>query len=540
MILRQPPNVHRYPPDPFFERSKRFQLLVQAMGSDPGATFPDDLTDAQQIALEAEAARRRYGRFSRRAYQAAIERAMNETRRQVVAPASDTPTADVTAAWLQPEGRSFWASAVSKAAGARSGVAGLQFSMGVMLAAAAMRATPHLLHAYDLLLNNGPLFNTVSELALSCEGVARREPEKRSYPHVTKKMRRLAETIPVEAHNTLAQVVAQLSNYGIPVGRYLLVDGSHSPAWAQQRPAYLNGKWDPALESHLRRRSRDAGYVVYSAKYRKDGLDERAHASEGERGRAYRRGMRGYGLTALVDGASGIPLAFDLRDATRAHEPRVLREVLLPRVFEFSPELSVRAIVGDAKYDDDPTHEYLETHFGVHLVAARHAHALRARGKVFSETTHRSIRGLQGDGIAICRAHDRKLRYVGLDAPGRDGLRPGQPTDPREFRSRFYCEEGCGKPSIATRDFWSNLPYFPRTPNGRLDLFAEGRALLRRRNPIESTFSSLQVGNKQCLDGAARGRAYDIAIHEALIALALTNYALLVLRAERLGHGEGS
>jgi hypothetical protein len=89
--------------------------------------------------------------------------------------------------------------------------------------------------------------------------------------------------------------------------------------------------------------------------------------------------MRGYGLTALVDGASGVALAFDLRDATRAHEPRVLRQVLLPRTFEFSPEVSVRAIVGDAKYDDDPTHEYLETHFGVHLVAARHAHALRAR-----------------------------------------------------------------------------------------------------------------------------------------------------------------
>jgi hypothetical protein len=64
--------------------------------------------------------------------------------------------------------------------------------------------------------------------------------------------------------------------------------------------------------------------------------------------------------------------------------------------------------------------------------------------------------------------------------------------------------------------------------------------LLRRRNPIESTFSSLQVGNKQCLDEAARGRAYDIAIHEALIALALTDYALRVLRAERVRHGEAT
>ena len=58
---------------------------------------------------------------------------------------------------------------------------------------------------------------------------------------------------------------------GIPVGRYLAVDGSLVPAWAQQRGARVHGKWDRAREDHLRRRTPEAGFVAYSVRGRYSG-----------------------------------------------------------------------------------------------------------------------------------------------------------------------------------------------------------------------------------------------------------------------------
>lgn len=166
-----------------------------------------------------------------------------------------------------------------------------------------------------------------------------------------------------------------------------------------------------------------------------------------------------------------------------------------------------------------PPFRRAEAHYGIPLVAVRKAHAFATRGVIFKES-------------------ERQLPYAGLDAPSRKGLRPGEPTNANEWRSRFNCPEGCGKPSVATRLCWSNLPYHPHTPHGRLQLYAERRALLCRRNQIEGTFSALQVGYKQCLDGAARVRLFDRTVNEGLIAISLVTRALLVLLAERKLRGE--
>jgi hypothetical protein len=316
------------------------------------------------------------------------------------------------------------------------------------------------------------------------------------------------------------------------------VDGSLVPAWAQQRPAYANGKWDPKLEAHLRRRAPEAGYVAYS-RFEEDGLDEKAHAdqrADRSRKRSYHASVRGYRLTTLVDVATGLPLVFDLRDATKAHEPRVLRDILLPTLFGISPDLSVDTIVGDAAYDDNATHEHLETRYGIHVVVGRKAHAFTRRGVFFSEDEHRSVKGVQGTGVPVCRAHRRQLQLVEIDMPSRSGLRPGEPTNPASFRLRFFCPDGCGKVSVQNRLCWSNLPYYPYTPHGWLKLYAHRRAMLHRRNQVEAAFSSLQVGYKQCLDGAARVRVFDRTVNEALLAISIATRALLALHAERSRH----
>jgi hypothetical protein len=176
-------------------------------------------------------------------------------------------------------------------------------------------------------------------------------------------------------------------------------------------------------------------------------------------------------------------LAYDLQDASTAHEPRVLREALLPRLFALQPALHLGAIVCDAKYDDNLTHEHLLTHYGIPLVAARREDALKRRGKLFTPLDHPSVRGVGGDGIAICRAHDQPLAYAGLDAPRRDGMSPGEPTRGSRFRSRFFCPvpNGCGKVSIPTQACWSNLPVFPYTPLGRS---RDGNAASAPSHPI--------------------------------------------------------
>jgi hypothetical protein len=487
---------------------------------------------------------RRWPRLTRAEYGRAMERAANDVRLLVAAPTSDAPTTDVIDAWRQPEARALWNRLLTERVTTRSSAPGLQFAMGVLLALGALRATPHILHAHDLLLNNAALFALVSELAASCESPARCEPAPISYAQVTRHLRRLSEGLAAEVHLALGDIAVTFQRWNYPVGRNLAVDGSLVPAWAQQRSGKAKGEWNQQREDRLRRRTPEAGFVMYSRNYLPEGLDARAHAEAGhpKRTQLISAAVRGYGLTALVDLATGLTLAFDLRDATTAQEPRVLRDALLPMLFDLAPALEVQAIVGDAKYDDNPTHEHLETHYGIHLVAVRKRHALARPAARFTEADHPSVAAVRTDGIAICRAHSVELEYREL-SPGPTkrkqlGLRPGQELDPRAFRSRFECPHGCGKVSVATRECWSHLPYYPRTPHGRHKLFAQRRALLNRRNQIESVFSALQVGYKVSLDGAARTRAFDRSFTEALIALSIVTKALLLLRAERVARGE--
>ena len=533
MVPRKPPRPVRYQPDPFWERSKEFKDLVRRLLDDPGASLPDRLSDDRRIAVEAAVAAKRWGSLSRGDYRRAMERSMNDTRPSIVAPRSDTPTDDVSAAWRQPEGRDLWERLISEHPVRRSSIPGLHAALGVLLVAGGMRASPHILPAHDLLLNSQAIFGLVSDLASSCKGVFGQEPARISYAQTTRHLPRIAGPVAPHVQITLAEIAASYLRWGIPVGRHIAVDGSLMPAWVPQRSAKINGKLDVALENRLRRRVPEAGFKVYGRVEDSGGVSE-------TRTRGITRAVRGYSVACLVDIATGMPLTFDLRDASDAHEPRVLRDTLLPRLFDLSPDLQVDAVVGDGGYDDDLTHEHLETHYGIHLVAARRTHAFRTRGRLLKELDHPSIARVGADGIAVCRAHGVALQYVGLEAPRRVslGLRPGQAANSSAFRTRFQCPQGCGKLSFPTQKACSNLPHYPHNPHGRLDLYAHRRALLNKRNQAESAFSSLQVGYKQCLEGAARVRVFDRRVTEALIALAIVTRALLALHAERSSRDE--
>jgi hypothetical protein len=398
-----------------------------------------------------------------------------------------------------------------------------------MLATAGMRATPHIRQGRDLMINNSAFSGLISELAMSCGGALRRMPQVKSYNEVDRRLRLVAPGIATAVHVTLGEIAAEFGRTGLPVGRHLAVDGSLFPAWVPQK----SSRGSDELEAWFRRRSPQAGFIAYTRDG--DALDERIARRAGKK---VLRAVRGYRLTSMVDLATGLVLAFDLRDPTTSSELGVLRDVLLPRMFDVSPSLEVTAIVGDGRYDDKRSHEHLETHYGIHLVAARGPHLLRRPPRPVTETRHPTVAGVKGNGIAICREHKQPLLYKGLTptpAEGRRGLSPGDPVAPSKFRSRFECPEG-HRVSFPTRYCWSDLPYYPYTPHGRPDLYATRIALLAQRNQVETFFSAMQVGYKQCLDGAARVRVYDHVVTEALIALAIVTRALISLANFRSGH----
>jgi hypothetical protein len=401
----------------------------------------------------------------------------------------------------------------------RRTIPALHFTLGTMLATAGMRATPHVLHGRELLLHNDPLRQLVLDLSQSCDGVHRQEPVPTSYSNVTRLLPRLSEGLAAEVHVALAEISARFAEFGIPVGKFLAVDGSLVPAWVPQKAVGRGGDG--------RQKKGDVGVRRYTRT--QDGVTQT------------RRIVGGYHLTALTDLATGLVLAFDVRNAQKSHEPRILREKLLPTLFEMSPQLEVDAIVGDNLFDNEETHEHLEACYGIHLVAHRYRHQFAEHTKSFKpESTdrkrrHRSIASIRGDGVAVCREHGLLLEYRSFDPPphAREGLHPGDLVNPDAFRTRFTCLAGCGQPSVRTSMCWANLPYYPHTPYGRLKLYAFRRALLLRRNQIEALFSALQIGYKQGLDGAARLRIVDRNVQEALIALSVVTRALLALQALR-------
>jgi hypothetical protein len=318
-----------------------------------------------------------------------------------------------------------------------------------------------------------------------------------------------------------------------PVGQYIVVDGTDVPAWCPQRSAKRNGVLDRKLEARYRKRVPEADFR--SIKYDRDGQFDPAQ-EQARRGRANAKSWRGYSFVLGCDAVTGLPMVGSLHGAAN-HEPHAGR-ALMERLYDFWPESPLEVVVADRLWDDDPSSQFFEAHYGVHLIAHRRPSHIEKGGKEFSvgRPGYRGgVAAVGGDGIAHCREHGKPLLFEGTDAPSRVDLAPGE-FAARSFRSRFRCHEG-HRLSLPTNLAWSALPYYPLHPLGRPDLHAMRIALLSRRNVVESAFSSMKGAFRQGNSGQSRTRIFDREVHESLIWISLLTRALLALadaREERL------
>jgi hypothetical protein len=310
----------------------------------------------------------------------------------------------------------------------------------------------------------------------------------------------------------------------------MAVDGTDVPAWCPQKSAKRNGISVPDLERRYRKRTPDADFRFIG--YDRDGQFDK----EGEPGRKPRsegKSWRGYTFVLGCDVVSGLPLVGSLHGAAQ-HEPHSAR-TLMQRLYNFWPEIPLQAVVADKLWDDNPTNEFFETRYGVHLVAHRRpSHIDKGSQRFPAERPgyRGGVARITGDGVAYCRAHGTQLLFETTDVPSRSGLAPGDPATARH-RSRFRCEEGCGRLSLPTDLAWSALPYYPLNPLGRPDLHAKRIALGSGRNVVESMFASMKTAFRQGNSGACRTRVFDREVHESLIWISLLTRGLLVLADAR-------
>jgi hypothetical protein len=411
-----------------------------------------------------------------------------------------------------------------------------------MIATAGLKRGPHFLAGWDALRASSDLLQFFGRL-IGDTGKNRGGETHfvvREYSACTRHLSRLSADFPDLAMTACAQIVRSLAQMypGSSIGRYLVVDGTAVPAWCPQRSAKRNGVIDELLEARYRKRVPDADYRVIG--YDRDGQFD-TELEVGRKARSQGKAWRGYTLVLGSDLVTGLPLVGSLHPAS-THEPHSA-SILMSRLFRSWPDIPLRAVVADALWDDNPTHELMETQFGVHLVARRRPSHAEKGGRIFQpERGHYrgGIARITGEGIAFCRAHGKPLLFEGTDTPPRDGMAPGEPatTSERErharrFRSRFRCEDGCGRVSLPTNLAWSALPYFPLHPVGRPDLYALRMALLAQRNVAESAFASLETAFRQTLSGPCRTRVFNREVYESLIWISLVTRALLTLADQR-------
>ncbi|HXH87210.1 MAG TPA: hypothetical protein VNI55_01205 [Gaiellaceae bacterium] len=246
---------------------------------------------------------------------------------------------------------------------------------------------------------------------------------------------------------------------------------------------------------------------------------------------------RGYYLIAIVDLTTGLPLVWVLWPAN-ADEAKALK-LLLHNLYEYWPDLSADAIVGDGAWNERWAAEWCLRNFGLHLVAPRQDTQRDVKHDL-DRLAFPSVSAYYGDGRAICRKHGVPMIRDGYGSPSRAGLTPGEPAPSRAFRVRYHCpsDPSCGRPGLPMELHWSALSYYPHSlAVGEPALHAERLALQAQRNYCETLFSALKLGNKLALSGAARTRTAKEPTVEALISLALIQRSAFMLADLRIRRG---
>jgi len=298
-------------------------------------------------------------------------------------------------------------------------------------------------------------------------------------------------------------------------GRVLLIDGTSAPAWCRQRSAEPGSKADRLL----RKRTPEAG------------------------ARAIQRGnsvdfWRGYYVVTVSDAATGLPLIWETRDASRA-EAEALPD-LLEALFDRWTDLRPEYLVADSAWGFDRWCELLEVNYGIHPVF--HLRNAGRRPQTFNGGNARSkVRSFNAYGRPTCAVHGVPMDFDGCETPGRANLRPGQPSQPGAFRARFRCPEGGGhRVSLPMSTQWNRFTYLPHYAEGRPDLFAlRAELLIQRGNRAESLHQRLKVGSRMATKGSDRLRLTDKTTFGALLALGFLTMTGLAL-AQLRGSDEGS
>jgi hypothetical protein len=246
------------------------------------------------------------------------------------------------------------------------------------------------------------------------------------------------------------------------IGRYLLIDGTSTPAPREQRAA---GASRPAEEPFLRR-----------------GLDGATYTTHGPR-----KYWRGYSLIYITDVKTGLPLGFAVQPGNRP-EWECIRPLLM-NIHQHWADCAGEPwepayLVGDAHFDNEQVHRLLEEQFGIHPVFP---HAVLP-GSAFAHADNL--------GTPRCSKHgDMKLhqsQYF-MDSTQRvaAGLGPGERVDLSKAGFRWRCEQ-C---HFTTTTRWDDgprvYPFLPFRGEHRSRV-ALRRALMRRRNQAESLNARLK------------------------------------------------
>ena len=296
-----------------------------------------------------------------------------------------------------------------------------------------------------------------------------------------------------------------------------------------------NGEVDPELEQWLRRRVPNAAYRHYSPKGDANTDDDEDGAPVTSGGRS----ARGYLAPFVTEITTQIPLALQLVPAD-SYEPDSAED-LMRTVFENWLDIPAVYLVADKKWHARRAHEHLLRHWNIRLVAITPQGQLE-KARELSWRAHPSAGTIRGNGLILCKAHQKPCRLEGIETPSRAvrqrmGLPIGEPADTGRCRYRVVCDHGCGRINLPMSLDWSALSALPNHSFGRPDLYALRVALEAHRNISEAGFASLEVAHKLLGKDGARTRLLNKDVNEALLWLAVLTKAQALLTAELIHRG---
>jgi hypothetical protein len=306
----------------------------------------------------------------------------------------------------------------------------------------------------------------------------------------------------------IRQLAERVDRSGRPLhpklGSVGIVDGTMIEAHLPQRKPGGPAEREAMLADHWQK----VGYVIYTN-------------SNGN----ITASCHGYKLVAICDLDSTLPLVWLLAPASVSE--RDACRVLLDVLFELWPNCPMHTLIGDALYDQEEA-------FARELVFDWGLHPCFPRGgRISAALPHAAT-----DGVPTC-AHGLMHREKAEGFPDADwraktGTPRGQTARENKARIRWRCpikHPDCAPQTTYPRDNARLYTYLPRA--GESPAAITRRALLYRRNSVESVFSTLKsrgVGGK----GNQRLKLVGDPSAEWVLSL-----AALHLTAARLAHATG-